>query len=142
MIREKGYSVTPLDIHEGNYDASVKPIVYDGKVFPFADKQFDTGIILTVLHHIEKPEVVLQEAARVCNKLIIMEDIYENNFQKRLTFFLDKLANMFYSPCPHTNKDDAAWKKTFAEMNIQLLSTHYRHVIFVVKQGIYVLKCR
>jgi hypothetical protein len=84
----------------------------------------------------------LLEAARVCKKLIVMEDIYENSFQKYLTFFLDKLANLFYSPCPHTNKDDAGWKKTFEKMQLQLLNTHYRHVIFVVKQGVYVLNCR
>ncbi|MBC8046410.1 MAG: hypothetical protein H7Y00_06415 [Fimbriimonadaceae bacterium] len=70
-----------------------------------------------------------------------MEDIYENSFQKYLTFILDKLANLFYSPCPHTNKTDEGWKKTFREMNMELTATHYRHVIFVVKQAIYVLKC-
>ncbi|MBC8045848.1 MAG: methyltransferase domain-containing protein, partial [Fimbriimonadaceae bacterium] len=106
LLRKKGFNVTPLDIHEGHYNDTVKPIVYDGKKIPFADKSFHTGIILTVLHHTEKPEIVLQEAVRVCKYLIVMEDIYENSFQKYLTFFLDKLANLFYSPCPHTNKTD------------------------------------
>lgn len=141
LLRQHGHNITPLDIHEGQYHESVKPVVYDGKNFPFADKQFDTGIILTVLHHIENPEQVLQEAGRVCRKLIIMEDIYDTNFQKHLTFFIDKLANLWYSPCPHTNKNDEDWKKTFSSMHMKLMHSHYRHVILVIKQGIYVLEC-
>jgi 2-polyprenyl-3-methyl-5-hydroxy-6-metoxy-1,4-benzoquinol methylase len=142
LLRQKGLDITPIDIHEGNYHPSVKPIVYDGKHIPFQNQHFDTGIILTVLHHIEQPEIVLQEAARVCKHLIVMEDIYENALQKQLTFFLDKVANLFYSPCPHTNKSDRDWKLTFKAYDLELTAVHYRYVIGVVKQGIYVLRCK
>lgn len=141
LLREKGFNTTPIDIHYGNYDASVKPILYDGKKLPFADKTFDTGMILTVLHHVEDPDSMLKEAARVCKHLIIMEDIYKTTFRKYLTFTIDSLANLFYSPCPHTNKTDAEWKQTFSSMNMQLISTEYRRVILVIDQAIYFLKC-
>lgn len=137
LLRGHHLNVTALDIHEGSYDASVKPVVYDGENIPFADQSFSVGIILTVLHHIEEPDIVLKEATRVCKRLIIMEDIYHNSIQKRMTFFLDKMANLFYSPCPHTNRTDEEWKKTFEAMGLRLVSVSYRYVIFVISQAIY-----
>ncbi|MFI5171530.1 MAG: class I SAM-dependent methyltransferase [Chitinophagales bacterium] len=137
LLKEKGFDIVCLDIHEGNYHPSVKPIVYDGKHIPFEDDHFESGIILTVLHHTDNPDIILKEAMRVCRSLIIMEDIYENKFQQYITYFLDSVANLFYSPCPHTNRNDNQWKKTFAEMGLELRSVHYRKVIFFIKQGIY-----
>ncbi|MEZ5014479.1 MAG: class I SAM-dependent methyltransferase [Chitinophagales bacterium] len=140
LLREKGFDLSLIDIHEGQYDPSVKPLVYDGKKIPFPDDHFHTGMILTVLHHIEEPELALAEAARVCKRLIIMEDIYSGNFQKKLTFFLDRVANLFYSPCPHTNKTDTGWKETFEKFGLKITAVHYRRVLFFVQQGIYVLE--
>ncbi len=140
LLRKKGFDIVPMDIHEGQYDDSEKPIVYDGKKIPFADNTFQSGIILTVLHHIDNPDEILQEATRVCKNLVIMEDIYNNKLEQYLTYFLDSLANLFYSPCPHTNKNDAEWKAAFEKYGLTLKSAEYRHVIFFIRQGIYVLE--
>ena len=93
-----------------------------------------------MLHHIDNPEAVIKEAGRVCDRLIIMEDIYTNKVQQYLTYWLDSLANLFYSPCPHTNKNDKEWKATFEAMDLELVSVHYRYVLFIVKQVIYEVK--
>ncbi len=137
LLKEKGFYIFCMDIHEGNYHPSVKPMVYDGSNIPFEDDHFKSGIILTVLHHIEDPEIILKEATRVCKNLLIMEDIYENKVQQYITYFLDSVANLFYSPCPHTNRNDKEWKQTFERMGLELKSVHYRHVIFFIKQAIY-----
>ena len=140
LLKQEGLNITCVDIHEGEYDPSVKPVVYDGKTIPFPDRHFEAGIILTVLHHIDNPEAVIKEAGRVCDRLIIMEDIYTNKVQQYLTYWLDSLANLFYSPCPHTNKNDKEWKATFEAMDLELVSVHYRYVLFIVKQVIYEVK--
>lgn len=139
LLQDKGFDIVPMDIHEGQYDDRVKPIVYDGKNIPFANDAFEYGIILTVLHHIDDPDAVLKEAARVCKNLVIMEDIYENKLQQYLTYFLDSLANLFYSPCPHTNKNDAGWRTAFQKLHLEVKHAQYRHVIFFIKQGIYTI---
>lgn len=139
LLREKGKDIVPLDIHEGNYHPSVKPLVYDGKKIPFQDAHFDYGIILTVLHHVDEPEVLLEDIMRVCKHLVIMEDIYGSPLQKRITFWLDTLANLWYSPCPHTNKNDAGWKACFEAHGYQLRHTEYRRVLFFIRQAIYVI---
>ncbi len=138
VLREKKFIVTPLDVQEGQYEDSVKPVLYDGKKMPFADQSFDTGILLTILHHTKNQEEIINEAARVCRQLIIMEDIYENQFQKYYTFCIDSFVNLFYSPCPHTNRTDAGWKKLFSDLNLNLEKAYYKKLLGV-QQVIYIL---
>ncbi len=137
LLKESGFAVTPVDIHEGQYDEKVKPILYDGDHLPFEDKSFDTAIILTVLHHVLHPERIITETNRVCKRIIIMEDIYENKAQQYFTYFFDSLVNLFYSSCPHTNKNDGEWMRTFAEMGFEVKSAQYRNVLFIFKQAVY-----
>ena len=139
VLRERNYIVTPLDIHAGQYDDSVTPVIYNGQKIPFADKSFDTGILLTILHHTNNQEEIISEAARVCHQLIIMEDIYSTQLQKYYTFFLDSFVNMFYSPCPHTNRPDKDWKNLFFKLNLNLEAVYYKKLLGV-KQVVYVLK--
>lgn len=140
LLKENGFLVTPVDIQYGHYHADVKPIVYDGHHLPFQDKSFDTAIILTVLHHVLHPERIIQETSRVCNRIIIMEDIYENKVQQYLTYCVDAAINLFYSPCPHTNKNDKEWLQTFEEMGFELTTVQYRNVFFIFKQAIYEIR--
>lgn len=140
LLQNRGVQIVPLDIHEGHYHPSMRPMVYDGRNIPFPDNHFEYGIILTVLHHVDDPDVLLREIMRVCKKLIIMEDIYKSNLQKRVTFWMDTAANLFYSPCPHTNKDDAGWKQTFSDMGYTLEHAEYRRVLFIIRQAIYVIR--
>lgn len=139
LLMDHGFQIHPLDIHEGQYHPSVKPVVYDGKKIPYPEGTYRYGIILTVLHHVDDPEALLRDIMRVCDTLVIMEDIYDTPLQKRITFCLDTWANLWYSPCPHTNKDDAGWKKCFTENGYHLEKVSYRRVLFFVKQGIYVI---
>ncbi len=136
-LRKAGYDVTPLDVADLSYEESVKPVVYDGQKMPFEDATFDVALLLTVLHHIDEPDAVLRETCRVAKRVIIIEDIYENKFQKKLTFAMDSLVNWGYAACPHTNKDDIEWRNTFQEMKMNLKDVAYRKVLFLFKQSIY-----
>jgi len=139
VLRNKHYDVTPLDIHEGHYHPSVKPVLYDGKKMPFADDTFDTGLLLTILHHTSNQEEILTEAKRVCRQIIIMEDIYETDLQKQYVFLIDSLVNLFYSECPHTNRTDAGWKELFAQLGLKLTASYYKKFMGVM-QVVYVLE--
>ncbi len=139
VLREKGFVVTPLDIAEGQYHPYVKPILYDGKHMPFEDKSFNTGLLLTILHHTNNQEEIIKEAARTCKQLIIMEDVYKNSFQKYYLFFIDSLVNLFYSPCPHTNRIEAGWEKLFNELGLEIKAGYSRKLIGV-KQRVWVLE--
>lgn len=139
VLRDMGYEVTPLDIQDGSFHPTLKPVVYDGQRIPFGDKHFDAALLLTVLHHIDPAEPVLEEACRVADKVCIVEDIYRNLFQQYLTYFADSLVNLFYSPCPHTNRSDSAWRSLFRKMGKKVSMARYRPTAWVFLQAWYVI---
>lgn len=136
-LMQLGYDVMLLDIAHQAFDPSVKPVIYDGKQIPFADKKFDVALVLSVLHHTQNPEALLKEVGRVAKRIIINEDIYDNKLQKYLTLFSDALINSGYAPCPRTNKNDQAWKSTFKDLKFRILNVKYMRVLFFFKQAIY-----
>ena len=138
-LKEQGFDVTPLDVVDMAYNEAVRPIVYDGKTMPFDDNSYDYALILTVLHHIDSPEEVIDETRRIAQNIVIIEDIYTNSFQKYLTFFMDWLVNLGYSPTPHTNKDDIGWKNTFKNKKLQLIHTSQWKVLLFFRQAVYIL---
>lgn len=142
VLREMGFTVTPLDIRNGAYHPSVEPLVYDGRRIPFNDRHFDAALLLTVLHHIDPPEPVLEEACRIANKVCIVEDIYRNPVQQYLTYLADRLVNLFYSPCPHTNKTDREWHNVFRKLGLSVSHVSHRKLAMVFLQTWYVLERR
>lgn len=140
LLRQKDFAVTPLDIIKGNYHPETEPIVYDGNRMPFENASFDYGLLLTVLHHIKNNESVLKESARVCKRLVIIEDVYSNVVQEYATKITDSIVNFGYSPCPHTNHTDAEWQSIFKKNNLTIEHIQFRNVLGVFRQVMYVLK--
>ena len=140
-LRGRGYEVQPVDVKDISFFDDVKPLIYDGRKLPFKDGEFPVTMLITVLHHIPEPEQVLDEAIRVSGRrVIVMEDIYKNPFQKYLTFFTDSLVNLEFVGHPHTNKNDAGWRKTFADRGMKLVAREEFRTLVFFRQVIYVLE--
>ena len=139
-LREKGHDVTPVDIAKLSYSKKVSPVVYNGKHIPFKSKSFNFALLLTVLHHTENPEKLLKEAARVAGNVIIIEDVYNNTFQKHLTFAMDTFVNLFYSKCTYQNKNDTEWKQLFEKLNLKLILSKEQRILLFFRQAVYILK--
>ncbi|MEK7658402.1 MAG: methyltransferase domain-containing protein [Patescibacteria group bacterium] len=139
-LREEGYHITPIDIKNSSFAKDIKPIIYGGVKIPFKRDEFNTALILTVLHHTPSPRKILEEAKRISRVIIIIEDIYTNIFNKYMTYFIDNLLNLEFIGCYHTNKNDREWKKIFDKMNLKLLDTKYYKSFFRVKRAVYYLK--
>ncbi len=140
LLKKEGYNVIPVDVADMSFFPEVKPIVYDGRKLPFADDAFDTSLLLTVLHHTSSPEALLQEAVRVSNKVIIIEDIYFGVFQQYLTYFADTLVNMGFSKMTYQNKTAVEWRTLFQQMALKPVSFRYDRVLFFFMQATYILK--
>ncbi|HHG84786.1 MAG TPA: methyltransferase domain-containing protein [Bacteroidetes bacterium] len=140
-LRADGFQVKTVDVKNISFFPDVEPIVYDGKRLPFPDNTFDTGIIITVLHHTPDPAAIIDEAHRVSRKkLVIMEDIYRNPLQKYLTYFVDSLVNLEFEGHPHTNKSDAGWKALFEEKGLKLIYREDFRTLVFFRQVIYVVE--
>lgn len=102
--------------------ATEKPIVYyDGKKFPFADKQFDYVICSHVLEHIDDLDLFVRELTRVSHKgyieypTIYYEYLY--NIPVHVNYLKLNKEKLFY-----LKKDDSPLQK-FAPVHRLLLSS-------------------
>lgn len=139
VFRDASLDVTGLDIRDTSYRAALRPTLYDGKAMPFADGTFGAALLLTMLHHTPNPDAILREAARVARRLIVIEDVFENSFQRRYTKLADKLTNLEFFGHPHTNRDDRAWRATFDAMGLALVHARVHRLAGIFRQAVYVL---
>jgi ubiquinone/menaquinone biosynthesis C-methylase UbiE len=140
ILRDDGFDVTPVDIVNMSFVKGIKPVIYDGKKLPFKNNQFDVGLILVVLHHIADPEAAIREVSRVCKKVIIIEEVYENLIRNYATFIWDSVVNIEFIGHPHSNKTDEAWKETFKIIGLKLKSEDERILFGFLKENTYYLE--
>jgi ubiquinone/menaquinone biosynthesis C-methylase UbiE len=140
-LSQQNFNCTPIDVADLSIIEAVKPLVYDGVNMPFEDNTFDTGLLLTVLHHTPDPIPVLKESARIAKKIIIIEDIYNNKIQQYMTYAMDTLVNFGHSSMTYQNKSDSEWKITFDELGLELVKESTKSVLFFFRQATYVLNC-
>ena len=139
LLLEQGIDVTPLDVINRSFVKKINPIIYDGANIPFKNKYFDKVLLLSVLHHTSHPENIIRESMRVSNNIIIMEDIYTNNFDKQFTFFMDSLWNLEFKDHPRSNKTDNEWRDVFKKMDLKLKDVQFWNDIFF-KHSVYYLE--
>jgi ubiquinone/menaquinone biosynthesis C-methylase UbiE len=140
LLRKRGHPITALDVRDLSLLPDIKPIIYDGQTMPFANKQFDTALVLTVLHHTPRPEQVLDEAIRVAKRVIITEDIFYTSLHKYATFFMDSLLNLEFFGHPHSNKTDAQWRTLFKKKGLKLVGEKSMGSFGVLRHRMYILE--
>lgn len=66
--------------------------VMDATHLVFKNKEFDTALLLSMLHHFSKETLgkILKEVARVSRRLIVVDLIQKNNPVSRLLYALDR----------------------------------------------------
>lgn len=109
ILEESGKEVVGLDVDDTRLDPRSKPVLYEGKLMPFEDKQFDCAMIVCVLHHCDDQETVLGEAMRVAKRVIVIEDTYRNWLERKLIAWRDSVENWeFY---PHLYHSWGEWRE-------------------------------
>lgn len=139
-LRQKGIACDAVDVADLSILPEVAVTVYDGLHLPYDDLQFDMALLLTVLHHTPDPIPVLQEAARVAKRLIIVEDVYNNILQQYLTYGMDTLVNLGHSAMTYQNKSDAEWQAAFEKLGLRLLDVRQQSVLLFFQQNTYLLE--
>ncbi len=129
LLREDGYSVTPVDVQNLSFVDGLNPKIYDGETLPYEDKQFDVAIMILIRHHALNPEKVLAEATRVAKRVIVMEEIYSNDFQKYFTYFVDSVENLDFFSNPHSNKHDVEWQDCLRDLGMKIERVDYHRGI-------------
>lgn len=143
-IIQRGHDVTLVDVADGSLVPGLHPHIYDGQRLPFPDDSFDVALLITVLHHIPRPDDTLVEARRVARRIAIIEDVYESNAEKWLTWIGDSWLNREFFGHPHSNRTDQGWRETFERFDLRLVEARqkmhwffpfrFRHAIYVLSR--------
>ncbi|MDH5682420.1 MAG: SAM-dependent methyltransferase, partial [Spirochaetota bacterium] len=91
-------------------------------------------------HHTSDARNLLSQAQKVARRIIIMEDIYSNRFQRFITQHMDSLANLEFYGHPHSNRSDSEWRDLFSELGLQLTHVEYINTLYFFRQVVYVLE--
>ncbi len=138
-----GADIEGVDVVDYN-NSEIKNTIYDGLHLPFEENSFDSAIILETLHHCNDMIQVLKETRRVVRKkVIILEDIYENLYEKYTLLFHDYISNARKGvKCPYYFQTKERWREIFSEIGLKIVSEkHYldRFLIFPSRHVMYVL---
>lgn len=139
-LSRRGYDVIPVDVKNLSFVDDIVPVAYDGTALPFGDDSFDVALVITVLHHAPDPNAVLAEAKRVAKRIIVIEEIYENAFEKYLTYAIDSLFNLQFFSHPRSNRTDAAWRETFRRLRLDVSAAVFSRSLVLLRRVTYVLE--
>lgn len=144
----RGGQVTLADVLPMNR-TGLPHVLYDGHRLPFGDDAFDVTVLYFVLHHAEDPRAVVREALRVTSgRVIVVESIYEQEWDRRVLERLDRWVNRVRSGGlmrgqeEHLNfKRRDAWRTLFEEEGATVLSERRRGRL-VHRQAAFVLAAK
>ena len=137
-----------VDVYEPGNIANINlpfGLIKQNRKIPFLDDNFDTTLLLTVLHHSDDPIMVLEEAKRVTRKggrIIIIESVFgvdgydklDENEQRLTNIFFDHFYNriIHYSEFPENKvnvpfnfKKPDQWNKLFIKMGFVIEETKH-----------------
>lgn len=139
-LRARGHDVVAIDVDDTAYDTSLRPMIFDGVTVPFETRAFDVALLATTLHHAADPDRLIAEAGRVAGRVIVIEDIYRSEAQRRLTLFADSLTNMEFDGQPHNNRDDEGWRAAFAAAGLRIIRAETKPYAGLFLQALYELE--
>jgi ubiquinone/menaquinone biosynthesis C-methylase UbiE len=129
-LKRDGHDVTSVDVVDLSLYSDIKPLLYDGDKLPFKKKSFDTGLLIGVLHHCGDQNIhVLEEAMRVCKRVICIEDTYRNDIERAFVSAQDQICNAeFYE---HNYLTVPQWRAVFKKRGWKVKAlTEYSEVSF------------
>ena len=122
--------VVLVDVIDYNY-TDLPLLLYkpEGKI-PLADKEVDTTILYTVLHHARDPEHLLEEATRVTNQRLVIKEAYiEKDYIRITNSFVDWFYNRVIGDedinVPLNFLKMEEWEKLLKSYGFDVIETKY-----------------
>ena len=113
------------DIAIQGIDVLVRPTArvpvkaFDGSTIPYPDRSFDAAMFVDVLHHTADPLVLLKEALRVANTIIIKDHLRDGLLAGLTLRFMDWFGNAHHGVALSYNYwSHAQWNATFANLGL------------------------
>lgn len=114
MERNKKLNIKGIDVlvRPKTY---IEVMEYDGYHIPLADNAVDTVMVIDVLHHVDEPERLLEELARVASSMVIIKDHIKSGFVSYAKLrLMDYAGNAHYHVrLPYNYMTKEQWKHMF-----------------------------
>lgn len=112
-------SITGVDVLT-RPETHIRVVPFDGKRLPFADGMFDVVQFVDVLHHTDDPMILLREAARVAN-IIVIKDHGRDGFLAGPTLrFMDWAGNAHHGVnLPYNYWPVERWRAAIGELGLK-----------------------
>jgi ubiquinone/menaquinone biosynthesis C-methylase UbiE len=115
------------DLTIGGIDVHPRPAtkipvtLFDGRTLPFPDDSHDVVTFVDVLHHTNDVPHLLQEAARVARRYVIIKDhLAENALDFQTLRLMDWVGNAPHGVrLPYNYLSEAQWSAAYAESNLE-----------------------
>lgn len=122
-LERAGKRVVAVDIRDQSLEPTVPVTVFDGGRLPFKDKMFDTGFLLTVMHHTPTPEMTFAEVARVSREVIVIETSYRNILEKLFIVLFDSVLNRQLRFFWRSYRSDSSWRQFFEKQGFRIVKS-------------------
>ncbi len=144
LKRVRNCEVTVLDVVEPGFHKA--PVVtYEGTRIPFSDQAFDVSLLITMLHHVPRPEKVLAEAKRVTRGfVIVVEDLYRHTAERWWAIVRDSLYNFEFVGHPRNFRDRSGWLECFHSLGFRSereLEVRTSLLGLPILNGVFILSC-
>ncbi len=124
MKKNKNVMIDGVDIENPEIKNRKNIFIYDGKILPFKDNEYDFVLLIDVLHHVKNPSEFLREVKRVSKKYIIIKDhLCENYFDYYRLKLMDWGGNSYrgiesYYQYLSSNE----WDQLFKQQELHIIS--------------------
>ena len=140
QMKESNITVSTIDVADKSLFNEVRPTLFDGQDLKSAiTEKPDAVQMITMLHHVQYPEKLLQRATSISNKVVVMEDVHSSPLQELITHITDSIVNLEFIGHPHTNKTDEEWREIFSKLNLKVEEFRSERFLFFFRQNTYLL---
>ena len=101
----------------------IKFVRFNGEKIPFKNRYFDATLLLFVLHHTLRQEILLREIKRVTKRyVIIYEDVVNSFFDKILSLIHIKLFSFMYDVKGKSLfRNQSEWERIFKNLGFRII---------------------
>jgi SAM-dependent methyltransferase len=130
IMKQTGSSIEGIDtLIRPTTEITVRK--FDGVTMPYSDQSFDVVMFVDVLHHTKDARVLLAEAGRVGQRVLIKDHLLQGLFAKETLKIMDWVGNARHGVVlPYNYLSVFEWNNAFHQVGLQILNMKTRLCLY------------